>query len=264
MRLLQNKIFLAQIVAHLSVIPMIVWAKPLDYAVSLFVYFLTGCIGMSVTYHRLIAHRSFCCAPIFKYLGLFCGTIGLMGSALAWCGVHREHHAFADSAKDPHSPHFRGILWVALGSMFFRPNTRFIKSLLNDPAVVFFHRNYFKINFVYALGLLLIDPFAVIYAYLFPAFLLWHASGMINVFGHIWGYRNFDTNDRSRNNPVCGFLMWGEGWHNNHHRHPDRPKFRERWFELDVSYLFIRLIARSKEYGRAQLVKPATAEPTAQ
>jgi stearoyl-CoA desaturase (delta-9 desaturase) len=57
----------------------------------------------------------------------------------------------------------------------------------------------------------------------------------------MWGYRNFETHDDSRNNWLIGVLSNGEGWHNNHHAEPRAAAHGHRWFELDVSYLTIRL-----------------------
>lgn len=197
---------------------------------------------MSVTYHRLISHKSFKTNNVFKIVGLFLGTVGLTGSALAWCAVHKEHHVHSDTKQDPHSPITQSFFSVQFLSMFYKPKLKYIKVFLNDPLVVFFHKNYFKINFLYALVLFIFDPFALIYAYFFPAFLLWHAGSLINSACHLYGYRNYSTNDHSKNNLVLGYLMWGEGWHNNHHRFPTAANNKVRWFELDISYFFIKMI----------------------
>lgn len=229
---------------HLSALPMIYYGEVKHFVFSFVMYFLTGCFGMSITFHRLISHKSFECNKFFRVLGLLLGTIGLTGSALAWCAVHREHHYSSDTPNDPHSPLHKNYFWVEFASMFHKPRIKFLKPFLKDPTLVFLHRNYFKINMAFALILFLISPFSVIYAYLFPALLLWHGGSLINLLGHIWGYRNFDTNDSSRNNVILGFLMWGEGWHNNHHKFPARANYQSRWFEFDISYLFIRFIRK--------------------
>lgn len=243
---LKNKLFLAQIVVNLSPVVMIAYAKQFHYGVAFLVYFLTGCLGMSVTYHRLISHKAFEATTLFKVLGLFLGTIGLTGSALAWCAVHREHHLAPDTPDDPHSPHAKPYWWVEFASMFHKPKARHVRPFLKSPLIVFFHRHYFKINMAYALILSAIDPIAVIYAYLFPAFLLWHGGSLINLACHLWGYRNFEVPDKSTNNLFLGYLMWGEGWHNNHHKFPSKANNRVRWFELDISYWVILLVQKKR------------------
>ena len=94
-------LFLFQIVvAHLSVIPMFLMANTRDYIFAFVVYFFTGCIGMSMTYHRLLAHKSWKTPFWFEVFGTLCASVGLTGSSLAWCSVHREHHLKSDKPGD--------------------------------------------------------------------------------------------------------------------------------------------------------------------
>jgi stearoyl-CoA desaturase (delta-9 desaturase) len=68
------------------------------------------------------------------------------------------------------------------------------------------------------------------------------AAGVINGIGHWWGYRNGETKDHSKNIIPIGILIGGEEMHNNHHLDPANPKFSRRWFEFDVSWLYIRIL----------------------
>jgi stearoyl-CoA desaturase (delta-9 desaturase) len=72
---------------------------------------------------------------------------------------------------------------------------------------------------------------------------VWHITWSVNSVTHVWGYRNFDTNDNSRNSWLVGLVSNGEGWHNNHHAQPRSAGHGLRWWELDVSYLTIRALA---------------------
>jgi stearoyl-CoA desaturase (delta-9 desaturase) len=63
---------------------------------------------------------------------------------------------------------------------------------------------------------------------------------LVNSASHMWGYRNYATNDRTVNSWWVGLLAAGEGWHNNHHAAPSVAAHGHRWWELDLSYLFIR------------------------
>lgn len=233
-----------QIIAHLGLVVLAIWGNWSDWFITFFVYFLTGCLGMSITYHRLLSHRSFRCPNWVRNIGVFLGTIGLTGSALAWVAVHRQHHSGADRPIDPHSPVLKEWWRVQFFSMYFRPNLRFVRDLLRDDFIIFCHRRYIVINLAFAALLFLINPFYVISGYLAPAALLWHGGSFINTLGHIWGYRNFPVNDKSVNNPLLGILMFGEGWHNNHHARPDKKSFSAKWWEFDLSYLIIRMIER--------------------
>jgi fatty-acid desaturase len=235
-------LFISQLFAHGGLLYLVFTGTIFQWLVCLTVYFLTGCFGMSMTYHRLLSHRSWKAPGWFQKLGILLGSIGLTGSALAWTAIHRQHHSSPDQAKDPHSPHVQPWWRVQFLSMYYKPNLRFVRDLLKDPFVVFAHRNYFLVQFIYVTLLILIEPQSIIYAYLAPAAILWHGGSLINTVGHKWGYRNFKVKDQSVNNPVLGIMMWGEGWHNNHHAKPFKSSFSHHPWELDISALFIKSI----------------------
>lgn len=219
---------------------MILWAEPSHYLIAFLVYFFTGCIGMSMGYHRLWSHKSWQAPRWFQIFSALCGSLGLTGSPLAWVAVHREHHRSTDLSHDPHSPLHQSFFRVQFLTMFHKPNLMLIKDLVQVDYLRFFHRYYLLVNLTYAGALVAIDPFAPVYAYLFPAAVLWNAGSLINNLGHQWGYRRFNTADHSRNNVLLGIFMWGEGWHNNHHRYPGRARFGVKPFEIDVSHFLIR------------------------
>lgn len=73
--------------------------------------------------------------------------------------------------------------------------------------------------------------------------LVWHITWAVNSVTHLLGYRNYATLDSSRNNVLVGLLSNGEGWHNNHHADPRSARFGRRWWELDTTWLTIRLLA---------------------
>ena len=239
-------LFIAQIIAHLSIIPMLFWADIEHYFITFIVYFFTGCIGMSMTYHRLLAHGSWKAPRWFEIFGTLCAVLGLTGSSLTWCSVHREHHMKSDKPEDPHSPIH--IKWwkVQFLSMFFKPRLQFMRYKLNDPFHKFIHKNYFLINLAYALVLVLIEPFSLVYAWLFPAVILWNSGSLVNTAGHLFGYRNFKTADESKNNLPLALWTWGEGFHNNHHYNPANYSFKQRWFEFDMGGFLIRLIKKTQ------------------
>jgi fatty-acid desaturase len=71
---------------------------------------------------------------------------------------------------------------------------------------------------------------------------VWHLTWSVNSVTHIWGYRNYDTPDHSRNNVIVALLVSGEGWHNNHHADPSSARQGHMWWELDLVWLVIRLL----------------------
>lgn len=208
------------------------------------VYFLMGCIGMSVVYHRLLTHKSFTTLPIIEYIGTIFATLGLTGSSLTWTAAHRQHHSNADRTNDPHSPNILGYMKAQWGSMFSPINIK-RSPVINSKFHRIVHRYYFLINFTYGILLYILGGlYAVLTFYLVPACILWNAGSLINTVCHtkFLGYQRYKVGDYSVNNPFLGILMWGEGWHNNHHRFQNRPNIGEKWYEIDIGYWIIKFI----------------------
>lgn len=239
-----NNLFVFQLLAHLSLIPMVMYATPAQWAIALLVYFFTGCIGMSGTFHRLLSHKSYKCSKWWEYFGTVCATLGGTGSSIAWCAVHREHHRFTDTERDPHSPVHKGFFQVQFLSMFHKPHVKYVPDLLRSNFHSNMHKYYWLVHAFYALALYNIDHFALVYAWLFPSLILWHAGSGINTFSHIEGWQDYETRDTSTNHPVLGILMWGEGWHNNHHAFPADYRFGRKWWQIDVTRYVIEVIKK--------------------
>lgn len=222
---------------------MIIYADMKMWLISILFYFLYGCLGVALTYHRLVSHGSFQVPKVFLHIGLLLGTLGGVGSILEWCAVHRAHHKHADTEKDPHGPQGR-FLQMQFLAMLVPGGPRYITDLIRNKTYLFYHRMYWWLHAAWVLLLLMIDYEAIIYAYLFPSFILWHAMSSLGTLSHLplLGYKNFDTKDDSRNIPLLGYLIFGEGWHNNHHKEPGSWQFKRRWFELDLTGFIIRLI----------------------
>lgn len=235
-----------QIAAHLAFFYQLCYGSLYYWSVSFLVYFITGCLGMTMTYHRLLSHQSWKSPRWFEIAGTLCGTYGLTGSSIAWVAIHREHHHHTDNENDPHSPRHKGFVRVQWLSMFERTNPRYAMHLIRDRFHAWLHQHYFLLHLAIALIWYLIDPRLLVSCYLVPAAILWNAGSFINTLTHMVGYRNYDTKDDSTNIWWLGYLMWGEGWHNNHHNRPNQSKFGEKWWELDVAYWLITIIEKKK------------------
>jgi fatty-acid desaturase len=236
----QYFLLVAQIIAHLSIIPMIIYGSWYHWLLGFGVYFITGCFGMTITYHRLLSHKSWNAPKWFEYFGSLAGTYGLTGSTIGWVAIHKEHHHYTDQEGDPHSPVHLGFFRVQWLSMFETPNPRYVVRLIRSKFHAFLHKWYFALHLAIAVIWYLIDPMLLVSAYLFPAMILWNAGSFINTLTHMTGYRNWETTDNSTNIPLLGILMWGEGWHNNHHHDPQNPSFKHKWWEFDLGGWFIK------------------------
>lgn len=212
-------------------------------------YFLYGCLGVVITFHRYLTHQSFqtnkILIKIFSVLGCFAGT----GSPLAWIAIHINHHLKSDKVEDPHSPAHKGFRIFTLDYIEQIDNrTKWrMRHLVTDKFQQFLHRYYFLIIFLYSVFLLLSGGFyLMIFLHWAPSAMTALMSNVVNYVGHkpswIGGSRRYNLLDQSANNWVWAIPSWGESWHNNHHRHPKNFSLGEKWWELDISALVIRLI----------------------
>jgi stearoyl-CoA desaturase (delta-9 desaturase) len=246
-----TKLLLLQIVAHIALLYCIYNITWLVAGILLSVYFLTGCIGMTCTYHRLLSHKSWNAPQWFTIVGTICGIWGLTGSPLAWVATHREHHRFSDQESDPHSPITDGFWKTQILSMYHTVKITYVKDMLRDNFMLWTHNNYFKIHYGLIIssiiGCIFFPANLILSVYLAPAAILWHMGSFINTINHLWGYRFINTGDHSCNNLFTGYLVWGEGWHNTHHSEPKSPKFGRKWWELDIGWQIIKLFSVAKK-----------------
>lgn len=212
-------------------------------------YFLYGCLGIVVTYHRYLTHRGYKARPalvkLFSILGCFAGT----GSPLAWVAIHINHHLKSDKPDDPHSPLYKGIKIFTLDYVDqVSVDTKWrMRNLVTDKFQQFLHRYYFAIIGLYSLMLFIIGGFyLMIFLHWMPALITGLMSNVVNYVGHkpnwLGGYRTYNLNDQSANNWLWAIPSWGESWHNNHHRFPKDYTFKKQWWEFDISGLIINLI----------------------
>lgn len=211
-------------------------------------YFLVMGFGVSITYHRTLTHRALTMNPVVLYLGKFFASMAGTGSPIMWVMTHRQHHRYADTENDPHPPH--KVPKTLLGQ-YPKVETIGIRQYAESKFNRIMHRYYFLIFYTYGLlwlaaGLLTMGTVDLFfYGYLYPALASVIFSNALNRFGHTKteaSYRNHNTNDHSENFPILALFVWGEGWHNNHHKYPGSATFGNKWWEFDISFAFIKLL----------------------
>ncbi len=177
-------------------------------------------------------------------------------SAYGYGVMHRMHHAFADTEKDPHSPKYdesifkmmwkTKTIYSAIGNGEMEVEERFTQNTPQWPLFDKFARSWVSRLFWGTLYVYVYYLYADVWWLwlLLPIqFLLSPIHGaIINWFAHKYGYTNFKVSDTSKNFLPVDFLMMGESYHNNHHRFGSRANFGGiRWHELDPTYIFIKL-----------------------
>jgi len=225
-------------------------------AICLSLYWVTGGLGVCLGYHRLLTHGSFQTSPAMRFLFAWLGGVSGEGSAVAWVANHRKHHAFSDQEGDPHSPRDGGlwahILWMfpghAPGELEAHAK-RWAPDLVKDKGVVFLHHTFLLWHFLIggallASGWLLYDRFTgiswLLWGLAMRMVIVFHVTWFVNSASHMWGYRNYETTDDSRNLWWVGLFAFAEGWHNNHHAYQRMAAHGHRWWELDPTYWVIR------------------------
>ena len=236
-----RSLFISQMIAHMAFVYLVFQGELIHWLITILVYFFNGCIGMTMTYHRLLSHRAWSPPKWIEYFGALCATIGLTGSAISWVAIHRKHHRFTDTEKDPHSPSFKGFIYCHWFSMFEPVEIKYVTDLMKEKFYRFQHKNYLSICAIYAMCVGLIDPFAIIYAFLAPACLLWNAGSSIVTMAHMFGKNDHNIKSKAGNNWLLGLLVWGEGWHNNHHYRANSPYFFNKAWQVDIGGYLIWL-----------------------
>lgn len=222
-----------QLIAQLSVIPMIILAEAWQWIPFLAVY-MGMMLGITMGYHRYYSHKSYKCPKVIEYILLFFAHIMVVGPAITWAANHREHHMYADTPKDPHSPHYRGIWLAYFGQVLININFKFARDLLRSKL----HRNQVKYYWhgiiVWAVLLLMIDPMAILYAWLAPAGAAKLIGSLVFTFSHRGKEAHSDT--------WVGLITLGEGFHKSHH---DNGNKQVLWHKYDLGGQLIRLIDRT-------------------
>ena len=214
--------------------------------VTLPAYILIGPVSIGLTLHRLLTHKTFktynWLENVLSFLTVYC----TLGPSVTWVGLHRYHHANSDTELDPHSPkHGAFKAWTGYGWRIPQIPLAYVKDMMKKPLHKFMLNHYFKILIISILVLTIINPVLVLFVYFLPCALAFHGVNMINVLGHMHGYRNFDTDDQSTNSWITHILTW-EGLHNNHHKYPGSWNNQVKWWELDPLSWIVRLIRNEK------------------
>lgn len=273
------------ILAALAFVPWFFsWSGVGVFFAGLYVF---GVLGINLGFHRLLTHRGFTCPLWLEHALAIFGTCSLQFSPAHWVSVHRRHHHHTDEELDPHSPHspIKSFFWAHVGWLLVKlPDMRaavitqrYARDLLRDPLYVWLEsrKNWMKVGFAVWVALFAIgfcgawatgSNSAEAFQYGASLFVwggaartvfVWHTTWAVNSVSHIWGYRNYDTSDDSRNNAIVALLAAGEGWHNNHHADPNSAMHGHKWWEFDLTWLTLRGLIALGLASNVKLPSPA-------
>ncbi|KAD2393927.1 hypothetical protein E3N88_40904 [Mikania micrantha] len=206
-------------------------------------------LGMSLCFHRQLTHKSFKLPKWLEYTFAYCGVHALQGNPIDWVRIHRFHHQYVDTERDPHTPikgfWFSHVLWMFDTSNI--ANTVGDHNNVRDLEKQSFYRFVKRTYLAHPIALAL-----VLYAFGGLPFIVWgmgvrivwgyHITWLINSLGHGGGDQAWNTRDLSLNNIWLGILGYGDGWHNNHHAFKYSTRHGLEWWQIDIAWYMIRLL----------------------
>jgi stearoyl-CoA desaturase (delta-9 desaturase) len=210
--------------------------------------------------HRSQTHRAVQFHPAVNHFMRFWlwMTTGMVTKQ--WVAIHRKHHQASDTESDPHSPKIYGIWRVLFGGAFLYHKASKDRVMVEKLGVgtpddwieenLYTPHSRLGILLMLIIDLFLFGPWGFVVWGVQMIWVPFWAAGVINGAAHWWGYRTTETNDTSRN--IWPWAIWigGEELHNGHHADGANPKFSKRWYEIDIGWVYIKIL---KTLGLAKL-----------
>lgn len=210
--------------------------------------YLLRMFAVTGIYHRYFSHHSYKTSRPVQLAFALLGVTAVQKGPLWWAAHHRRHHKYSDTAQDIHSPRQRGfwyshVKWI-LVEKYKDADLSNLKDFNKYPELRFVdkHEQWFVVAFATALYFIG-GPVALVYGFFVSTVFLWHGTFTINSLCHVWGKPRYRTGDDSRNNFWLALLTLGEGWHNNHHYYQRSTRQGFYWWEIDITYYVLKLLA---------------------
>ena len=225
------------------------------------VLYMVRMFAITGFYHRYFSHRAFRTSRPVQFILAVLGATAVQRGPLWWAAHHRHHHVYSDDHEDAHSPVQHGFLWSHFG--WFLSNEHFVThtNRVKELAVFIELRilDRFDIIVPILLGIAIYifgDWLALahsslgtsggqlfVWGFVISTVVLYHATFTVNSLAHVWGKRRYATSDQSRNNLWIALATLGEGWHNNHHHYPGSARQGFYWWEIDLTYYGLKVLA---------------------
>jgi sn-1 stearoyl-lipid 9-desaturase len=230
---------------------------------ALLLHWITGGLGITLGWHRLLSHRSFQVPKWLEYFLAVCGTLALQGGIIWWVGLHRHHHLHSDENVDHHDS-TKGFLWSHVRWMCYEIPAvsdipRFTKDMADDPVYKFLNEYFFPLQVALGVVLYAIGGWPFVFWGVFVRLVVvYHCTWLVNSATHKFGYRNFETTDNSKNCWWVAITTYGEGWHNNHHAYQYSARHGMKWWEIDITWMTIQVLQFLGLATKVKLVEAGT------
>jgi stearoyl-CoA desaturase (delta-9 desaturase) len=242
--------------------------------ITAILFYCVRMVSLSGFYHRYFSHRTYKTSRagqfVFAVLGNSCSQKG----PLWWAAHHRRHHVVSDTEEDVHSPVRHGFIWSHVGWIFakknFGTNLNAIQDFAKYPELRFLDRFDLLVPLIAAAMMFVFGailgyvapnlgtngPQMFIWGFVVSTVVLFHATFTINSLAHMIGTHPFSTGEASRNNFFLALITFGE-WHNNHHYFPAATRLGFYWWQLDITYYVLAVLAKARIIWGLKQVPPA-------
>jgi len=209
--------------------------------------------AVTIFLHRCQAHRALDLHPLISHFFRFWLWLNTGMVTKEWAAIHRKHHAKCETEEDPHSPVtrgletvlFRGVELYRIEALNQETMDRYGHGTPDDwiERVLYTKHSYLGVYVLLLVDLLLFGAMGLAMFAIQTGWIPFFAAGVINGVGHAKGYRNFDSSDKSGNISPWGILIGGEELHNNHHTFPASARLSYKWWEFDIGWMYIQIMA---------------------
>ena len=240
----------------------VIWVgvSPIALATAALLY-LVRMFAITGFYHRYFCHRSFKTSRAAQFIFAVLGASAGQRGPIWWAAHHRFHHHHSDEYDDVHSPRQHGFVWSHMGWFMERgnltPDLSYVNDLTRYPELRALERFDVIVpsilgSLVFSFGMVLMHRMPelgtsgwqmLIWGFFISTVAVYHSTYTINSLSHLFGSQRYRTGDTSRNNLVLALLTLGEGWHNNHHYYPASVRQGFYWWEIDVTFYLLKLLA---------------------
>jgi stearoyl-CoA desaturase (delta-9 desaturase) len=237
-----------------------VGTSPVAVGTAVALYFIRM-FAITGFYHRYFSHRSFKTSRVGQFVFGVLGATAVQRGPVWWAAHHRHHHAYSDKPEDVHSPVHHGFIRSHMGWFLsrrnFSPNLKYVRDLTRYPELRLLDRFDVLVPFAFAGLIFLVGALLetkapqlgttrwqmLVWGFFISTVACYHGTYTINSLCHVFGTQRYRTGDQSRNNWLLALITLGEGWHNNHHHYPSSCRQGFYWWEIDITWYVLRVLA---------------------